>query len=73
MSSDDVDDDEDEVGVSSRWIGDARRVASARAAGPLPSTRTSHSSLNVGVINAPDSSDVAGVVAAVTTSDEVVL
>lgn len=31
-------------------MGEARRVAMARAAGPLPRTRTSHSSWDVGVV-----------------------
>lgn len=42
--------DNDEVSpLAELLIGDARRVAIARAAGPLPNTRTSHSSLDVGV------------------------
>ncbi len=42
--------DDDEVSpLADLLIGDARRVAIARAAGPLPITRTSHSSFDVGV------------------------
>ena len=52
MSGDD--DDDDDLSPLVESTGDARRVAMARAAGPLPNTRTSHASLDEGVNNDSD-------------------
>ncbi len=41
--------DNDDLSPLAESTGDASRVAIALAAGPLPKTRTSHSSLDVGV------------------------
>lgn len=45
---------DDDLSPLVELTGDARRVAMARAAGPLPNTRTSHVSLEVGVNNSDE-------------------